>query len=88
MALTVFNFCFLFLGYYIFDSANAQKASIKIRVKRHTFPQVPWGWLDEPIKFIVTPKGNLLVDGWYAFVRKIQYTGDIMMATSWGLATG
>lgn len=88
LALTVFNYIFLFLGYYIFDSANAQKASIKIPIQRNTFPQVPWGILQEPIRYIETPKGNLLVDGWYAFVRKIQYTGDIMMALSWGLATG
>lgn len=89
VALHVFNFAFLLLGYYVFDSANAQKASVKNpEIERKTFPQVPWGRLKEPIRFIETPKGNLLVDGWYAFVRKVQYTGDIMMALSWGLATG
>jgi Delta24(24(1))-sterol reductase len=46
-----------------------------------------WGILDKP-KFLVTPKGNLLIDGWYAYARKMQYTGDIMMALSWGLACG
>lgn len=86
--LTVCNFALLLLAYYIFDSANLQKASMKIRVKRNTFPQVPWGELEEPIRYIETPKGRLLVDGWYAFARKMQYTGDILMALSWGLACG
>jgi len=79
---------FLLVGYYIFDTANSQKATIKIRIKRNTFPQLPWSILKEPIAFIETPKGNLLVGGWYAFARKMQYTGDIMMALSWGLACG
>jgi Delta24(24(1))-sterol reductase len=86
--LIYFNFILLFLAYYIFDTANSQKANIKIRVRRNTFPQLPWGDLEDPIRFIETPKGNLLVDGWYAFARKMQYTGDILMALSWGLATG
>jgi delta24(24(1))-sterol reductase len=30
----------------------------------------------------------LLVDGWYAHVRKLQYTGDILMALCWGLSCG
>ena len=29
-----------------------------------------------------------MVDGWYAFARKLQYTGDLMMALSWGLICG
>mmetsp|Transcript_10538 Transcript_10538/g.15842 ORF Transcript_10538/g.15842 Transcript_10538/m.15842 type:complete len:468 (+) Transcript_10538:101-1504(+) len=78
----------LLVGYYIFDTANSQKAYTKIKLRRNTFPVLPWGALEEPIDFIVTPKGNLLVDGWYRFARKMQYTGDIMMALSWGLACG
>jgi hypothetical protein len=60
-----------------------------VRTRRPwAFPQVWWGILDEPIPYIKTPKGNLLVGGWYAFARKMQYTGDIIMATTWGLACG
>ncbi len=88
LALSVFDFLLLLLGYYIFDTANCQKATIKINIRRNTFPQLPWSQLDAPIRYIKTPKGDLLVDGWYAFGRKMQYTGDIMMATSWGLACG
>lgn len=88
LPLTVFNFVLLLLAYYIFDTANSQKAHIKIDVRRNTFPSMPWGILEKPIRYIETPKGNLLVDGWYAFARKMQYTGDILMALSWGLACG
>lgn len=77
----------LVLGYYIFDSANGQKANMKIKIRRNTFPQVPWAFLQDP-KFLKTPKGNLLIDGWYKYARKMQYTGDIMMALSWGLICG
>lgn len=82
-------YVFLLVGYYVFDTANCQKASDKLKgIKRNTFPQLPFAVLSEPVRYIETPKGNLLVDGWYAHVRKLQYTGDIMMATSWGLACG
>lgn len=84
----IFNYLLLLVAYYMFDTANGQKAFIKIPIRRNTFPQLPWAQLEEPIKYIVTPKGKLLVDGWYAFGRKIQYSGDILMALSWGLACG
>lgn len=82
------NYVLLLVAYYVFDTANNQKANIKIPIVRSTFPQLPWGRLKEPIRYLVTPKGNLLVDGWYAFARKLQYTGDILMALSWGMACG
>lgn len=78
----------LLVGYYVFDTANSQKANCKVKIVRGTFPQLPWAILEDPIRFIRTPKGDLLVDGWYAFGRKMQYTGDVMMALSWGLACG
>jgi Delta24(24(1))-sterol reductase len=79
----------LITGYYIFDTANSQKASFKLPgLKRGTFPQLPWNQLRDPVRCVRTPQGDLIVDGWYAFGRKLQYTGDIMMALSWGLACG
>lgn len=79
----------LLVSYYVFDSANSQKATMKIPgMKRNTFPQVPWGILEQPVRMLKTPKGDLLIDGWYAFARKMQYTGDILMALCWGLACG
>lgn len=81
-------FVLLLVAYYIFDSANCQKASYKIQnIKRNTFPKVPWGILKNA-KVLKTPKGDILIDGWYAYARKMQYTGDILMALSWGLICG
>lgn len=81
-------FTILIVGYYIFDSANCQKASCKLPdINRNLFPSVPWAILKNPY-FIKTPKGNLLCDGWYRYARKMQYTGDILMALSWALACG
>ena len=82
-------YALLLLAYYIFDTANSQKASYKLPgVRRNTFPQLPWGILEEPIPAIKTPHGNLLIGGWYRFARKMQYTGDLLMALSWGLICG
>lgn len=84
-----FVYLFLILGYYIFDAANCQKATMKVTVvRRNLFPEVPWGVLSTPIRFLETPKGKLLVDGFYAYARKMQYTGDVMMGLAWGLACG
>ena len=79
-------------------AANQQKAAVKISEKsgargnrslneRNCFPSFRWGVLGDPA-FIHTPRGRLLVDGWYAFARKAQYTADFCMALAWGLATG
>ena len=82
-------YALLLVAYYVFDTANAQKACWKTPgLKRGTFPQLPWNTIQEPVRCIITPNGVLLVDGWYAFARKLQYTGDILMALSWGLACG
>ena len=87
---TIFTYILLLVSYYIFDTANSQKASFRLPgIARKTFPQVPWAVLQHPVRVINIPGGGvLIIDGWYAFVRKAQYTGDILMALSWGLATG
>ena len=78
---STFLFVFLLAAYYIFDTANQQKAAVKISKKtdssyvdlnsRNCFPSFQWGVLKEPITLIRTPKGDLLIDGWYAFARKV-----------------
>ncbi len=86
-------FVVLFAAYYVWDSAQSQKNRFRMQergtfVRRRTFPQLPWGTLENP-RFITTARGGtLLVDGWWAYARKIHYTADIVMATSWALACG
>lgn len=80
-------------GYCVFDSAMAQKSSFKMKEQgeykpRNAFPVVPWSEMHEP-KYIQTKHGNkLLIDGWWQYARKINYTADWCQALTWGLAAG
>ncbi|RDA83152.1 hypothetical protein CP532_3190 [Ophiocordyceps camponoti-leonardi (nom. inval.)] len=78
--------------YWVWDSCNSQKNRFRAMesgqmVIRSTFPQVPWQTLRNP-KTIESPRGTILVDGWYGLARKIHYTADAWFAISWGLVTG
>jgi delta24(24(1))-sterol reductase len=86
--LIIGNYMLLLMAYCIFASANSQKANFKSTTRRHLFPDLPWSILEPPIRVLQTPNGILLMDGWYAYARKAQYTGDILMALSWGLSCG
>lgn len=92
-AFTSMLFVVLFTAYYIWDTANSQKNRFRMQlrgtyVKRHTFPQLPWGTLHNP-RYLQTACGStLLTDGWYRYARKIHYTADIVMAFTWGLCCG
>eukprot|EP00695_Tsukubamonas_globosa_P002822 TRINITY_DN4016_c0_g1_i1.p1 TRINITY_DN4016_c0_g1~~TRINITY_DN4016_c0_g1_i1.p1 ORF type:complete len:117 (+),score=39.47 TRINITY_DN4016_c0_g1_i1:60-410(+) len=60
----------------------------KSYIPRKTFPQLPWGTLNNP-EFIKTRNGGtLLTGGWWGIARKIHYTADLCMALSWGFITG
>ncbi|KAI1341402.1 ergosterol biosynthesis ERG4/ERG24 family-domain-containing protein [Xylariaceae sp. FL0016] len=83
-----------YLGVYVvWDQCNGQKNAFRARErgtlqKRNTFPALPWIYLEDP-KTIPTKTGDsILVDGWYAYARKIHYTCDVFFALSWGLITG
>ncbi|CAF3514257.1 unnamed protein product [Didymodactylos carnosus] len=57
-----------------------------IYVARNTFPQLPYGTLDNP-KYLKTQAGDsLLIDGWWKYARKIHYTADICMAFCWAVS--
>lgn len=68
-------FATLLTAYYIWDTSMSQKSRFKMQTQgittyRKTFPQLPYGTLENP-KFIQTKHGNrLLVDGWWAYSRK------------------
>eukprot|EP00755_Sulcionema_specki_P013713 Sspe_Gene.54717::Locus_30167_Transcript_1_1_Confidence_1.000_Length_1542::g.54717::m.54717/K00223/ERG4; Delta24(24(1))-sterol reductase len=84
----------LLLGvYYVWDVANYQKNDLRlVRLgetkarERNLFPVLPWSRLENP-KVLETPKGVLLIDGFYAYARKIHYTMDILMSFLWGAVT-
>lgn len=88
--------CFitLLLAYYVWDTAQSQRNRFRMMwndtyVPRNTFPQLPWGTLDKNAKHLDTRAGSkLLIDGWWAYARKIHYTMDIIMALLWGLVCG
>jgi len=66
------------LGYYIFRGSNLEKD--QFRRDPAAFPNK---------KTLKTKRGtNLIVDGWWGMARKINYTGDIVMATAWSLYCG
>jgi delta24(24(1))-sterol reductase len=86
-------FALLFGAYYVWDTSQAQRNSFRMKelgtyVRRRTFPQLPWGTLRNPRYLRTANGGTLLVDGWWAYARKIHYTADILMALSWGLSCG
>ena len=90
---TVFCFALLLGAYYVWDTANSQRNRFRMQlngsyVKRRTFPQLPWGTLENP-RYLDTEAGSkLLVDGWWRYARKPHYTADVLMALSWGLICG
>ena len=97
MSTFVANVVFLLLvvQYYIWDTANSQKCSLRM-IQRGTykerpwyiFPKLPWKVLENP-KTIKTESGSaLLVDGWYQYARKMHYTMDVLLGLMWGVVCG
>jgi len=62
-----------FFGYYIFRGANSEKD--KFRSDPESCPH---------LQYMNTKRGTkLLISGWWGMARKINYTGDWIMALSW-----
>ncbi|XP_077933964.1 delta(14)-sterol reductase LBR isoform X2 [Halichoerus grypus] len=67
-------------GYVIFRCANSQKNAFR---KNPSDPKLAH------LKTIHTSTGkNLLVSGWWGFVRHPNYLGDLIMALAWSLPCG
>ncbi|KAF8524194.1 ergosterol biosynthesis ERG4/ERG24 [Gautieria morchelliformis] len=83
----------LLTAYYIFDTSMSQKSRFKMQLQgtyqyRWTFPQLPWGTVENPT-FIQTEHGNrLLTSGWWAYARKPNYSADWVQSLTWGLVVG
>lgn len=80
-ALSALYVSYLFV-YWVWDTSNAQKNRFRQQQRgtlldRKAFPQLPWQTIQNP-KSIPTKTGDsLLVDGWYRYARKINYTCDL-----------
>ena len=69
-----------FIGYSIFRGANSQKDA---------FRRDPEGENVKHLQFLQTKRGTrLLTSGYWGMARKINYTGDWIMALSWCLVCG
>ncbi|EFC38024.1 delta24(24-1) sterol reductase [Naegleria gruberi] len=87
-------FILLFVAYYFWDTAQSQRNRFRMKKngtfrERKTFPQLPYGTLPDNAKCLKTKAGSeLLVDGWWAYARKLNYTMDTTMGLTWGLICG
>lgn len=85
----------LIVAYYVWDTVNSQKNRFRMKrsgvpmaiINRATFPQLPWRYIANP-RTLKSSKGELFVDGWYRYCRKIHYTVDLVMAFLWGASCG
>ncbi|CAF1415365.1 unnamed protein product [Adineta ricciae] len=91
MTLITILFIVLFVAYYVWDSSLSQKIRFRMQqqgtyITRNAFPQVPWNVIKNP-KYLKTECGSpLLVDGYFKYCRKPQYTADICMSILWALS--
>lgn len=87
--------CILLPAYYVWDTINSQKNRFRMRrsgvpmeiIQNKAFPQLPWRYIENP-RTLKSDKGELFVDGFYRYGRKIHYTVDLVMALLWGSACG
>lgn len=88
----VFLFVAITLAQGMMDICMAQKSHFKAvktgtYIKRYTFPQLPWAELEKP-KTLKTKRGELLLDGFWAYLRKPNYISDWIQAIIWGASAG
>lgn len=89
----IFMYALLIFAHFVFDSSMAQKSRFRMQLQgtlkvRWTFPQWPWSTLKDP-RYLQTEHGNaLLIDGWWQFLRKPNYTADWTQSFLWGAIAG
>jgi hypothetical protein len=76
-SLCLFLIVVLLATYYVWDTSQSQKNHFRLQcsgVEIERIGWLPWQILKNP-KHIKTKRGTpLLVDGWWAYARKIHYT--------------
>ncbi|KAJ3317297.1 erg24, C-14 sterol reductase [Boothiomyces sp. JEL0866] len=76
----VFIFALNLFGLYVFRSSNSEKNQFRTDPNHSSVAH---------LKFMDTARGTkLLTSGWWGLARKINYTGDWLMAVSWCLPCG
>lgn len=86
-------FSLLIFVHWVFDSSMAQKSRFRMQLQgtlkvRYTFPQWPWSTLADP-RYLQTEHGNaLLIDGWWQYLRKPNYSADWIQSFLWGACAG
>ncbi|PWN36771.1 putative ERG4-sterol C-24 reductase [Meira miltonrushii] len=83
----------LIFVHWVFDSSMAQKSRFRMQLQgtlkiRNAFPQWPWSTLSDP-RYLQTEHGNaLLIDGWWQYLRKPNYSADWTQSFLWGACAG
>lgn len=72
-------------GYLIFRASNSQKDQFR---RDPTHPSVKDLEVMEVTNLQTGRPSKLLASGWWGLARKINYTGDWLMAWTWSMATG
>lgn len=72
-------------GYVIFRASNSQKDAFRTDPKADSVRHLD---VLEVQNLQTGRPGKLLVSGWWGLARKINYTGDWLMAWSWSATTG
>ncbi|KAG5469341.1 hypothetical protein LSCM1_02556 [Leishmania martiniquensis] len=87
--------CILLAAYYLWDTINSQKNHFRMHrsgvpmeiIRSNAFPQMPWCYIENP-RTLKSATGELFVDGFFRYGRKLHYTVDLVMAFLWGSACG
>lgn len=72
-------------GYVIFRKSNSEKDAFR---RDPTDPAVQHLQVLKVTNLQTGRPSNLLVSGWWGLARKINYTGDWLMAWAWSMTTG
>ncbi|KAH9808967.1 ergosterol biosynthesis ERG4/ERG24 [Melampsora americana] len=93
---TILLFITYLIAYYFFDTSMSQKCRFKmeqdlgseVTQRMNGFPQLPYGYIKNPKMIVMDGGRKLLLDGWWAYCRKPNYTADLIQGLCWALSSG